>query len=83
MLRMDQEEGGQGPDLSFSGYRGESANYTAEEVGTYTARVPVMANGHEMFSIYVLDSEGNSDCKQNLNGTSCISSKAVDWLEEQ
>jgi len=42
-----------------------------------------MAGSYEMFSVYVLDTEGDSNCNNGLNGTSCISNKAIAWLEEQ
>jgi len=86
MVEIDHNYGG---NLSWTGYRWDAKNSTEDnEIGPFTARIPVLnGGGGEVFSIYVMDSQGWSECNgrgfyKNLVGNSCISPQAVNWYAE-
>jgi len=56
MLRIDQAYS---YEKSWSGYKWENpdSNFTEEQAGWFTARIPIMANNTEMLSVYLFDSE--------------------------
>jgi hypothetical protein len=61
-----------------------SNHHTEEELGYFTARIPVMTQGKEVFSVYMFDSE-HWDCSTRLGlpGTNCIGSEAISWFMRQ
>jgi hypothetical protein len=87
MLGIDQQMNFQN---SWSGYKWNThtsdAKYSDEQLGEFTARIPVMAKGgsKEVLSVYAFDTE-MFECSNSLNlpGTNCIGSDAVTWFAEQ
>ena len=87
MLGIDQHMNFQN---SWSGYKWNThtsdAKYSDEQLGEFTARIPVMAKGgrKEVLSVYAFDTE-MFECSNSLNlpGTNCVGSDAVTWFAEQ
>jgi len=81
---MVQIETDYGRDLSWTGFKWNK-KYLDEDnqVGAFTSRIPILdADGAEVFSIFVMDSNSWPDCGKGSHGTPCISVDAVSWFSE-
>ena len=84
MLRTDQEYS---TENSWTGYKWniyqENAQFTEEESGWFTARIPIMdsKSRQELLSIYLFDNEMWECSDEQMPGYNCINSDAISWYQ--